>query len=106
MLLNNIRDKSRNVRLPKQDTLPSADQLRTIYNDAMRNPGKTIELPFGQSCLLTISRKATGGTCSWMLNVWQGTTSSVEFEHDSNDPRWIQQQLSEYFPKYSHNRVR
>jgi hypothetical protein len=104
MLLNNIRDRLKDIRLPKQKGLPRLDQLVAIYNDSVRSPGKTIELPLGQNRILIVTRKTNGTCCNWSMRIWQDSTATIEFEQDSNDPRWVHQQLAEYFPKYNPNR--
>jgi len=104
MLLNRYRDKAQFIKLPRQPQPPEMDQLMAIYNDTMRSPGRTTEVPFGQSALLTVSRKIGEPTCTWTLTTWCGLQSTEEWSHDSNDPRWISLQVAEFFPKYQHYR--
>ncbi len=101
MLLNR-GENSLNVRLPQQSTIPDSDQLRTIYNDTMRSPGRTVEVPFKRTALLTIARKVGEPTCTWTLTTFCGLQGTEEWSYDSNDPRWVAQQLAEFFPKYRH----
>lgn len=104
MLLNKYRDKGQYVKLPRQPQPPEQDQLRAIFNDTMRSPGRTTEVPFLQSALLTVTRKIGEATCTWTLSTWCGLQSTEEWSHESNDPRWIAQQIAEAFPKYQHYR--
>jgi hypothetical protein len=104
MLLNRHREKAQFIKLPRQPHPPDMDQLRAIYNDTMRSPGRTTEVPFGQSALLTITRKIGEPMCTFTLTTWCGLQGTEEWSHDSNDPRWIAQQIAEFFPKYQHYR--
>lgn len=92
------------MRLPRQSHLPTVDQLRQLYSDAIRNPGRTCELPFGENFLLSVSRPRGTGGCDWTLYRWVGSTSTPEWVYDSNDPRWVAQQIVEYFPRWSPHR--
>ena len=104
MLKDKNYDKAQNVRLPRQDTLPSQEQLREMYSGAIKNPGRTSELPFGDAFVISVLRRPGTGACTWTLIRWAGTTSTPEWEYDSNDPRWVHQQITEYFPRWSPHR--
>lgn len=97
-------DYDQYIRLAKQEHVPGEEQLRHIHADAIRNPGKTIELPFGKAYLLTVVRVPGNNTCNWSFTVCTGATSTEEWAYDSNDARWISLQLREFFPKYNHHR--
>src|SRR5580658_2786597 len=94
-MLKDRHDKQKPMRLP------TLEQLRQIHQDCVKRPGEVSELPFGETYMLTACRQPGAAGCDWKLYQQEGAESFVEMTFDANDPRWVHQQIIDYFPRWS-----
>jgi GGDEF domain-containing protein len=100
-MLKDRHDKEKPLRLPRQPQLPAVEQLRQMHQECVKHPGVVAELPFGETYLLTACRQASSRGCEWQLYQQESGDSMVEMTFDANDPRFVHQQIINYFPHWS-----
>lgn len=102
MLINSKRSAQRGPRrLPKQASLPTRQQLRTLVLEAEQNINSLVELPFGdppEAYSLTVLKERPAAGCQWTLYRGEGNSSALEWSHSSNDWEWVYSLICAQFP--------
>lgn len=97
-----LKDDQRRQQPQQQPNLPSYDQVDGMLKDSIRRPGQPFDVFFGDD-LRSFNLKVIkdpSGICRWWLYRIEEGTSSVEWNNDSNDSRWVHRQLTSQFPNW------
>ncbi len=99
-MLKDRRSSQKPKSYPRQSHLPTGEQVREIYQTSVKTPNAIIELPFGESYVLSACRKE--GTVEWTLyRSEDGNTIVPEWQYNSTDSRWICTQIMSSFPSWN-----
>jgi len=101
MPFTNKSEAHESIRLPKQSDLPSRQQLEQLFNDAKKNLGSLMELPFGDSpeiYSLTVAPHRSSHMWLWSLYRGEGNTTTPDWSIVTTDPEQILGLIAAQFP--------
>jgi GGDEF domain-containing protein len=100
-------DARESIRLPKQLDLPTRPQLEQLFNDAKKNLGALMELPFGDApeiYSLTVAPHGSSHMWLWTLYRGEGNTTTPDWSIVTSDPEQIHGLITSQFPGGSYKK--
>lgn len=95
------------IRLPTQPDLPTRPQLDQLFNDAKKNLGALMELPFGDApeiYSLTIAPHSSSHMWLWTLYRGEGNTTTPDWSIVTSDTEQIYGLITAQFPGGSYKK--
>lgn len=95
------------IRLPKQTDLPTRPQLDQLFNDAKKNLGALMELPFGDAhevYSLTVAPHSSSHMWLWTLYRGEGNTTMPDWSIVTSDIEQIHGLITAQFPGGSYKK--